>query len=65
MTDKILKGPQVAEATGLSVESIRRLEAKGEFPRHAKISIRAVGWRQSDVQAWIEHRFQDYEDHVA
>jgi prophage regulatory protein len=30
--------------------------AKGLFPRPVKIGARAVAWRQSDIDRWLEDR---------
>nr|ART37181.1 D478 [uncultured bacterium] len=30
--------------------------AKGQFPRRVKIGVRAVGWLESEVTAWLESR---------
>lgn len=59
MTDVILRAPDVEEATGLTERSIRLMEAEGTFPRRFVLNPnggRAVGWRSSEVQAWIEQR---------
>lgn len=53
---KILRLPDVLNATGLSRSQIERLEKRGEFPARVKISARASGWRIDEVTAWIESR---------
>jgi len=50
---KILRVKEVAELTGLSIPSIYRLIQLGEFPQSIKIGLKAVGWRESDLQQWI------------
>ncbi|MFG6581585.1 helix-turn-helix transcriptional regulator [Sulfitobacter sp. 1A12779] len=56
MTDKILRCRDVQEATGLSRSTIYRMMGQDEFPQATKLGARAVGWRQSVVQGWIEGR---------
>ncbi|EXJ14590.1 hypothetical protein D779_2284 [Imhoffiella purpurea] len=50
--------PEVVTRTGLSRASVYALMSKGRFPKSIKLSERAVGWRESDVAAWIESRQQ-------
>lgn len=51
---KILRRPNVEDCTGLPKSSIYALMAKGAFPKPIKIGARAVGWLESDIDAWIE-----------
>ena len=50
----IVRRPQVQVRTGLPKSSIYALMAKGAFPKPIKIGARAVGWLDSDIDAWIE-----------
>jgi len=50
---RLLRFPTVRERTGLSRSTIWRLERRGEFPRHRRISPNAVGWMEQEVVAWI------------
>lgn len=56
LQDALLRLPDVRRATGLSRASIYRMEALGQFPQRRAIGLRAVAWRQSDVQAWLQAR---------
>jgi prophage regulatory protein len=51
---KLLRFPAVRERTGLSRSTIWRLERRGEFPRHHRISPNVVAWVEEDVSSWIE-----------
>lgn len=53
---RILRLPDVLNATGLSRSQIDTLEKRGEFPARIRISARASGWRSDEVTAWIEAR---------
>ncbi|WP_408606013.1 helix-turn-helix transcriptional regulator [Imhoffiella purpurea] len=55
---RIVRMPEVVTRTGLSRASVYALMSKGRFPKSIKLSERAVGWRESDVAAWIESRQQ-------
>jgi len=48
--------PDVRVRSGLSRSSIYKLMAEGKFPQHIKLGERAVGWRSSDIDAWIASR---------
>lgn len=56
MPDRIQRLPEVMQTTGLGRTQLYNLMNEGRFPRPVKLSARAVGWRESDVQAWIEQR---------
>lgn len=56
MSEKILRLPAVKERTGLCRSSIYGYMATGDFPAQVKLGPRAVGWKESAVQAWIEKR---------
>ncbi|MFG6559229.1 helix-turn-helix transcriptional regulator [Sulfitobacter sp. 1A15299] len=56
MTDKILRCRDVQEVTGLSRSTIYRMMGRDDFPRATKLGVRAIGWRQSVVDSWIDGR---------
>ncbi len=61
MTDRIVRPAEAEKLTGLCDVHLRRLEATGEFPGRFKLvdnsgKYGAVGWRLSDIEAWIERR---------
>ena len=41
---------------GISLSSIRRLEAAGDFPARRKLGPGVVGWSLAEVQAWAATR---------
>jgi prophage regulatory protein len=53
---KILRLPQVCEVTGLCRSMIYQLEADLRFPQRVKIGVRAVGWLDKEVNAWLVRR---------
>lgn len=54
--DPILRLPAVMQAVGLkSTEIWNRIKA-GTFPKPKALGPRARGWRQSEIQEWIDSR---------
>jgi prophage regulatory protein len=53
---KILRMRDIRNITGLSRATIYLMIKKGTFPDQIKIGVRAVGWIESDLQAWIESK---------
>jgi prophage regulatory protein len=51
---RILRRPEVLRITGLSASSVLRMERSGRFPRHVRLPGHAVGWREDEVQEWID-----------
>jgi len=38
------------------------MEKRGDLPPRIKISERAVGWRESDIEAWLNEKAQYAEE---
>ncbi len=53
---KLLRLKQVEQRIDTSGTQIRRLEKAGNFPSRVKISERAYGYVEEEVDAWIEER---------
>lgn len=51
---KILKLPAVIETVGLGRSTIYRMMAEGKFPLSVKLGARAVGWKQSDIDEYLD-----------
>jgi prophage regulatory protein len=56
MADNFVRLGEVKKRTGLSTPTIYRKMANGEFPAQFKLGDRAVGWRLSEIEAWMESR---------
>lgn len=54
--EKLLRLPEVAELTGLPVNSLRFWRHQGTGPKSVKLGRRVV-YRECDVVAWIEEQF--------
>ena len=53
---QILRLPEVCKTTGLGRSMVYQLEAAQRFPARVRISDRAVGWVEDEVQAWLAQR---------
>ena len=51
--DRLIRIKTVCEMSGLGKTSVYSVS---DFPKRVVLSRRAVGWRLSEVQAWIESR---------
>lgn len=58
MQESLLRLPTVMARTGLSKSSVYLKTSKGEFPKPIPLGTRAVGWLESDIQAWINQRIE-------
>lgn len=56
MADRILRRPDVEARTGLSRSTLYAWMARGDFPQPVALGARLVGWRESDIDAWLAAR---------
>ena len=52
----LLRLKKVCDKTGLSRSSIYEAIKRGEFPKSVSIGKRAVAWKSTDIDEWIESR---------
>ncbi len=55
---KILRLPEVIKRVGLKRASIYLHMAQGNFPKQISLGLRAVGWLESEIDAWLLARVQ-------
>jgi prophage regulatory protein len=55
---RLLRLPQVIDATGLGKTTIYALQAEGDFPMRVKITAHSVAWVEEEVQAWLTARIE-------
>lgn len=55
-SSRILRINEVTKIVGLSASSIWRMEREGRFPKKIKLLKNAVGWSESEIEAWMETR---------
>ena len=58
MAQASLRLPAVKARTGLSRSSIYLSMSAGTFPQPIALGDRAVGWIDSEIEAWIEQRIR-------
>lgn len=56
MSTNILRLPAVKARTGLSRSTIYARISAGEFPKAVNLGARAVGWLESEVNAWLSQQ---------
>lgn len=56
LEDALLRLKDVRRITSLGKSTIYRLEKAGRFPQKIAITQGSVGWRLSDINAWIAAR---------
>lgn len=53
---RMLRRPDVEKMVGLSRSAIYAAMDRNDFPRPIKVGLRAVAWRLSDIERWLEQR---------
>ena len=56
MTDEILRKARVLALIGIGNTSLYEAIKRGDFPAPVKLGVRAVGWRRSDIENWLDSR---------
>jgi prophage regulatory protein len=56
MAIEIWRKERVLSVIGIKNTALYALLKKEEFPRPIKLGARAVGWKSTDVEAWVEAR---------
>ena len=56
MPQKMLRRREVQARICLSKSTLYRLISAGQFPRPVPLGIRARGWPEDEVDAWLEAR---------
>lgn len=52
----LILSAEISELIPYSQNHLRRLEAKGQFPKRIRIGENRVAWVEAEVEAWIEER---------
>lgn len=56
---RVLRLPELEHKVGLKKTQIYGLMARDEFPMPIKLTSRAVGWLEFEVDKWIQARVAD------
>ena len=57
--DPLLSERELCIWLGVSLPSLQRLRSNGAGPRFVKLTRRRIGYRRSDVDAWLATRTTD------
>ena len=55
-TDYLIDRQEVERRVGLTRSTIYDAMRRGEFPLPLKVGPKAVRWRSSEIEAWVESR---------
>ncbi len=55
-TEYLITRHEVERRVGLTRSSIYDAMRKGEFPLPLKVGAKAVRWKSSDIEAWMDSR---------
>jgi prophage regulatory protein len=58
MTERLIRIRDVMERTGLSRTVLYRKIQHNDFPQPVRITIRCVGWLESEINAWVNQRIE-------
>jgi prophage regulatory protein len=53
---RFIRMAELETRVGMKHTQINKLESSGYFPRRVKISVRATGWLESEIDEWIMAR---------
>lgn len=53
---KLLRLSEVIQRVGIKKTKIYKLQGEGTFPMRVKITPRAVGWIEDEIDVWITER---------
>lgn len=62
---RVLRSPEVVKRVGYSGQHIWRLEKAGKFPKRIRLGPQAVGWIESEINAWIKARIAERDAKLA
>ena len=57
-TSRLMRRPEVLARVGLSSSTLYEMIASGDFPAPIPIGRQAVGFLESEVEAWIKNRIE-------
>ena len=55
-SERIIRPSELADRLGVSRETLWRMRHRGDMPNTIRLSPRCVGWRASDIEAWLTTR---------
>lgn len=61
--DRLLRLPQVEDATGIKKSTVYALVREGKFPPPVRITRRLSAWPESAVLAWVQSQIDRSANH--
>jgi prophage regulatory protein len=55
-TPELIVTDEIAQRIPYSQTQLRRLEAKGSFPKRIRIGANRVAWVRAEIDQWVEAR---------
>lgn len=56
--NKILRIDEVVRVTGVPRSTLYEMIGRGEFPKQIRLTPRATGWVEAEVQDWLSQRIE-------
>lgn len=56
MVEEIWRLPRVIRTVGMGRSWIYLAIADGRFPAPVQLGVRAVGWKRTEIEAWLDSR---------
>lgn len=56
MPDRFIRRRDMLAVVGIPQSTVYLMMSRGEFPRSYQITRRLVGWKESELSAWIASR---------
>lgn len=53
---RIVSKKELRQMVPFTPQHILRMEKQGRFPRRIRLGERRVGWRLTDIEAWLDAR---------
>lgn len=60
-SNRLLRWPELKERIPISRSRIYVMMKKGTFPRTVSLGARSVAWLESEIDDWVQQRFDDRE----
>ncbi len=56
LQDRVIRETERQLITSISRSQAYQLEKQGRFPKRITLGSRSVGWRLSEIMAWVDQR---------
>lgn len=56
LQDRVIRETERQLITSISRSQAYQLEKQGRFPKRITLGSRSVGWRLSEIMAWVDRR---------